>query len=128
MESFWIGKKKKKRDKPLSPFPKCTSCKMHPDPILFAVNSSKDAFDTCRLCLFSGLKVTDFLQRIQEGCVRKGGQRGGQGGCGVGGGMCACWGAEISSEKENWGVFRRFRRTADGGRGVKKIQSGHNVK
>lgn len=35
----------KKRDKPLSPLPKCTSRKMHPHPILYTVNSSKDWLD-----------------------------------------------------------------------------------
>lgn len=46
---FGLGKKK--RDKPLSPLPKCMSCKMLPDSVLFAVNSSKDRFDKCQLCL-----------------------------------------------------------------------------
>lgn len=62
-----FGMEKKRRDKPLSPLPKCTSCKMHLDPIFSTVNSSKDRFDKCQLCLFVDLKVTDFYSEYKKG-------------------------------------------------------------
>lgn len=46
-------------------------------------------------------------------------------GCGVGGGMCACWGAEISS-KENWGYLEDLSKGIRRER-VKKIKRGHIV-
>lgn len=97
---FGLGKKKE-----TSPYHPCPSaCLAKCIQILFCSQWIPQKIGLISAnCVWFWTKGDWFLQRIQEGCVRKGGQWGGQGGCGVGGGMCVCWGAEIGSQ-ENLGI------------------------
>lgn len=122
MESFWIGKKKK-RDKPLSPLPKCASCKIHLV-LFFHVEFLKRQVWWGLIVYGFGWKMTDFYSDYKKGVRGRGGIKKDRALRG------RRWDVHLllrgSTRKKMWLFCGCFDRLTEW-KGLKKIKSGYNV-